>query len=130
MLILLLLSIVVPAVLLFLHIIRLRKYKGTDIFKFKKTEMLATLMSFILLIEAAAITLFFRSFFYGGKAIYAAAVSLCAVTLIEAFLLVRCRLYNKSEKPQKMILLNIETICCVLTIICIVYWRLFQWWGF
>lgn len=129
--ILFLISVFVMGILFIVHIIRLRKFKGTALAKFKKSEMTANLMSFIMMIELALIMLDLHTFFYGGKIVYAAvSIILCVLTLAEAVMLIRCHLFKKDEKPDKTILLNIETICCAVTITGIVYWSLFQWWGF
>ena len=124
-------SLIIPGILFIIHLLRIRKFKNTSLAKFKKTELLAVLMPFITIIEAVVIFLNTRIFFYGGKLVYAGiAITLCLLTFAEAFLLVRCRSYKNENKPEKTIILNIETVCCVLTIIGIAYWRLFQWWGF
>ena len=131
MIILLIVSIIVPAILFVIHIILYRKYKNTDIGKFKKTELIASFMSLLVLIEAAIICLNLRAFLYAGKGIYATfAIVLCTLALAEFILLLRCQFYKKEEKPNNRIILNIETVCSVLLIIGIIYWRLFQWWGF
>lgn len=124
-------SIIIPCIMFIIHLIRIRKFKGTNIAKFKKTELIAVLMPLIIVIETAVIFLNSRIFFYGGKLGYAAiAISLCSFTCIEAVLLIRCRLFKNENKPKKTIILNIETVCSILTIIGIIYWRMFQWWGF
>ena len=124
-------SVIIPAIMFIVHLFRIRKYKNTDLAGYKKTELIAVLMPLLIIIEAAVVFTNTRTFFYGGKLMYAAiALMLCAFTFAEAALLIRCRFYKNENRPGKTIILNIETVCCVLTIIGIAYWRLFQWWGF
>ena len=131
MVILLLVSICIPAVLFFVYLIRLKKYKDTDLKKFKTTQLLAALMKVLILAEAIAIGLTLGIILNGGKLLLAlAAIILCALAIAEFALCLRCRFYKNEQKPDKTILLNIETVCSIITIVCIVYWRLFQWWGF
>ena len=131
MIYMLVISGVISTILFIFHIIRLRQYKGTNIEKFKKTEVMATLMSLLMLAEIAWILMNPRWFMYGGTAVHAAcAIVVCLLALAQAIMLIRCRVYQRDERPDKLALLNIETVCCTLTIVGIVYWRLFQWWGF
>ncbi len=124
-------SLILPVLLFIVHIFRIRKFRHTNLARFKKTELLAGLMPFIIIIETVAIFMNTRVFFYGGKPVYAAvAITLCGLTFAEVLLFIRCRFYKTEDKPEKTIILNIETVCSVLTIIGIAYWRLFQWWGF
>ena len=131
MLILLAASIVLSGLLFIFHLIRIFKFKDTDLAKFKKSELTANLMAFLMLLEFAFVFFGFRMFIYGGRVMYAAvSIILCVLALVEAVMLIRCRFFGKDNKPPKMIMLNIETVLCALTIVGIIYWRLFQWWGF
>ena len=124
-------SLILPVVMFIVHLFRIRKFRNTSLARFKKTELLAGLMPFIIIIETIVIFLNTRVFFYGGKPVYATvAITLCVLTFAETILFFRCHFYKTENKPEKTIILNIETICSVLTIIGIAYWRLFQWWGF
>lgn len=131
MIFVLLVSLILPVLLFIVHIFRIRKFRNTNLAKFKKTELFAGLMPFTILLGTVVIFMNTRAFFYGGKSVYAAiAISLCVLTLAEMLLFICCRFYKTENKPERTIILNIETICSILTIISIVYWRLFQWWGF
>ena len=131
MIILLVLSLVVCAVLFLFHLIRARKFKNTEIARYKKTERIATFMSLLLMLSGFLVIRFFRGFIYGGTLPRAAVAILISVfALLEFILLIRCRFFKDGEKPEKIGLLNFETFFSVITIICVIYWRLFQWWGF
>ncbi len=131
MIILFVLSVAVMAVLFIIHLIRSRKYRHTELARYKRTECVAALMSFIIVVMAAVIGFNDRFFFYGGIAIHSMiAIILCAAAICEAAMLIRCRFFGKDEKPRRLILLNIESLCCLLTIMGIVYWNLYQFWGY
>lgn len=129
MIVLFITSIAVMAVLFVIHAARLKKFKGQPEEQFKRSEKTAALAGFIIFIELVLIGLNLYLFLYSGIVVHSiAAVLLCALAFVEAVMLVRC--YFCSEKPQNKILLYAETLCSVFTIVGIVYWTLYQSWGF
>ena len=129
MLILFAASLAVMSVMFIVHLICLRKFKNQPTAAFKKSELMATLAALAIVIEFVVVLTNSYQLFYGGTAVYAViCILFCVFALAEAVMLVRCHL--NSEKPQSRILLNIETACSVLTIVGIMYWSIYQFWGF
>ena len=129
MLILFITSVLIMSIFAVIHLIRIRKFKNEPTAKFKRTELFAALCALAIMIEFALILIFSYNFMNGGRFLFAiTSILLCALTAAEAVMIVKCYLYE--YKPNNRIMLTSETVCSVLTIAGIVYWRLFQWWGF
>lgn len=127
--VLLIVPIVIMTVLFIIHIIRLKKYKEQPIYQFKRQEMLSSLAVAAITVEAVILLITFGNSFTAGRVYYAAAcITLSVLAVLAVVFIVRC--WFVKEKPKNKILLVCETICNVLIIVGIIYWRLFQFWGF
>lgn len=111
------------------HVLRLRKYKGQSVFKFKRMEMLSALTAVVMLIDGAVIYALGLGISEMAKNYFVIPCIVMAVlALFEAvFIIAGWRLKNK---PKHKILFILETIFGTIIVAGILYWKLYQFWGF
>lgn len=106
------------------HFIRLRKFKGHDIYSFRLIEMLMNL-------TAAAIMLNIALMFNLDMLNDTVRMFLCI--LISAFscllLIMNVLAWIKKQKGKNNLFLIIETLSSIFFAAGVVYWRLFQFWA-
>ncbi len=119
--IILIASAAVMIVLFVIHIIRLRKFKNDYLYRFKLIEMLAGLAVLVMTIDMAIAVILFSVFAVQG-------IILSVLAAAEVVLIVMCWLCK--SKPERKIILIIESVCTLIMIAGILYWNLYQFWGF
>lgn len=128
-LILYVMSVVIMSILFIVHAVRLRKFKDTPEASFKKTELFAGLCSFVMLAVLILIVIFAYEIFYASRAVYAAiSIILCLSAFVEFILIIRC--LTIKDKPRSKVFIVIETLCSILTIVGLMYYDIYQFWGF
>lgn len=111
-------------IMTFVHIIRLKKFKGEPLFGFRITELLMGVAS--IGITAGTVLLFSSDPFD----IPARAVFCIMITVFTALLIViNIAAIIRKLKSGFSIMLLIETICTALITTGVIYWKLFQFWG-
>ena len=115
-------------VLFIIHIIRLRKFKDSPLHKFKTLEMVAN--SIYLSLPLFIFILFRIALIFLGSRTNLMFIPCIAISLLAVsgfFMYMMCWL--KKDKPEKKVILIIETVCAIFVIVGIAYWRLYQFWG-
>ena len=124
-LVLMVIGLAVLTVMAFIHIIRIRKFKEQPQFSFKITEILigitaaAILLCIVLMLNLDMLDNIVR-------AILCIAIAVLSAVLLAVNITAWAK---KPEKIQKLVLL-IENLCSIFIIFGVVYWKLFQFWGF
>ena len=111
-------------IMTFIHLIRLRKFKGKPLFGYKITELLMSVSS--IGITAGTVLLFTSDPFDTSKRtvfciMIAVFTALLIITNIAAIF--------KKLKSGFSVMLLIETLCTALITTGVIYWKLFQFWG-
>lgn len=124
-LILMIAGMVVMILLTIINAIRLRKFKDTDAYSFKKAQLFAGIF-------AAAVALFILLLSQFGvasmpmRAVASIAISLFTVALAASTIL--CIKIKPEHKNTVMI--AVQSVSCLFIIIGVVFWDLWRFWGF
>lgn len=124
-LILMIIGLAVLTVMAFIHIIRIRKFRGQPQFSFKITEMLigitaaAILLCIVLMLNLDMLDDIIR-------AVLCIAIAVLSAVLLAVNIVAWVK---KPDKNAKFVLL-LENLCSIFIIFGVVYWKLFQFWGF
>ena len=110
-----------------MHCILLRKYKEQPVWKFKQLELIACAMP-IVSVLAVAVT-YFRYLPMQPVNLLAIPSLLISVSSIASLVLLVLA-WARKDKPKCKVPPIIETVCAVIIIAGIVYWKLYQFWGF
>lgn len=124
-LLLMLAGIAFMLVMTVIHFIKLRKFKGQEIYNFKLYE---TMMGITVIAITVSIILLINL----GTASEIARMILCVLnTVLSVILLVMnfISIRNKSNHGISCILI-IESLCSIFIVVGVIYWRLYQFWGF
>lgn len=124
-LILMLAGITLMIIMLIAHIIGLSKFKGQDVYKFKIREILTGLA---VLAIAADICMIFSFGLVGETIRIVLCILIAALSVLLAILNLVC--WRNKSKHMKKAVLMIENLCSIFIIVGVVYWRLYQFWGF
>lgn len=124
-LVLMLTGIVVMFAMLIAHIISFRKYKTQDTYKFKVRELLTGLVAFAI---AADIFMLFHFGIHGEIARTVFCAIIAALSAFLAALNIVCWL-SRPDQAKKAVLM-IESMSSIFIIVGVIYWRLYQFWGF
>lgn len=124
-LVLMLASMAFMVVMTVIHFIKLRKFKGQEIYKFKLYE---TLMG----ITVIAITVNIILLINLGLASEIARMIICVLNSVLSVILLAMNfisIFSKSNQGISCILI-IESLCSIFIVVGVVYWKLYQFWGF
>lgn len=124
-LVLMLAGMAFMAVMTVIHFIKLRKFKGQEIYKFKLYEALMG-------ITAVAITVSIILLIIFGLASEIARMVICVLISVLSVILLTMNfisIQNKSDHGIGYILIT-ENLCSIFIIVGVVYWKLYQFWGF
>lgn len=124
-LVLMLIGIVVMSAMFIGHIISFRKHKTQNTYKFKLSELLTGLAALAI---AADIYLLFQFGINGETARTVLCITAAALSVFLAALNIVCWL-SRPNHAKKTVLM-IESISSVFIIVGVIYWRLYQFWGF
>lgn len=123
-LVLMLAGMAFMAVMTVIHFIKLRKFKGHEIYKFKLYESLmgitviAIIVSIILLIN------------FGLESEIARIIT-CVLNAVLSVVLLAMNFISIRKKPKGIsCILIIESLCSIFIVVGVVYWKLYQFWGF
>lgn len=123
-LILMVTGLVFLLLMMIVHIIRLRKFKGQDLYSFKLTEVLMNSAAAAIIVNIALMF---------SLDILDDSVRMILCILISAFcvllLVMNIPVWIKKPKGSFNAIVMIETICSIFAAVGVVYWRLFQFWG-
>lgn len=110
--------------LLVVHIIRLRKFKGSDVYKYKLREIFAGLAALAIAADIVLIFVF-------GLTSDAARAALCILLAALSVLLVilNIALWRSDSGRIKKAVLIIENLCSIFIVSGVVYWKMYQFWG-
>ncbi len=124
-LVLMLAGMTFMAVMAVIHFIKLRKFKGQEIYKFKLYE---TLMGITVIANTVSIILLFDL----GLESEIVRIITCVLNAVLSAILLAVNfisIRSKSERGNSCILIT-ESFCSIFIVVGVVYWKLYQFWGF
>lgn len=123
-LILMCFGLLVMMLLLIIHLITFKKYKQSALVSFKKTEIWMGFTCVAMIISMIALAVL-------GFSYRAVTVTSCIVNAMSALLLIdlNIKCITKCERKNGIVIW-MERICSLFIITGMIYWRLFQFWGF
>lgn len=123
-LILMVTGLVFLLLMMIVHIVKLRKFKGLDSYSFKRTELFMN-------ISAAAVFVGIALMFSLDMLDDTVRMILCIMVSVFCLLLLVMNIPVWIKKPKGSFnaVVLIETLCSIFVAAGVVYWRLFQFWG-
>lgn len=124
-LVLMIVGMAFMAIMTVIHFIKLKKFKGQEIYKFKLYE---TLMG----ITVIAITVSIILLFDLGSESETVRIITCVLNAVLSVILLVMNFVSIRSKPNKGIscIFIIESLCSIFIVVGVVYWKLYQFWGF
>ena len=118
-------GVVFLIIMAFIHIARMKKFKGQSEFSFRLTEMLIGLSA-----AAIAVCLLIMLNLDMTDDIVRTILCTSAAVFSAALLVTNIAAWAKKPKQTAKLILPVESLCSIFVVSGVVYWKLFQFWGF
>lgn len=123
-LILLAVSMGFAAVMTLIHALRLKKYKGQEVFGFKRTQLVTETM---VVMMAIPMYLLFKGGYWFDVFRMICCLAIIALSLILVCLTVVT--IKKSLKNGFGVSIVVESVCNLLVVFGVIFWKMYQFWG-